>query len=170
MANTIKKICLYNPIHLLATTFGVGLLPFAPGTWGTLAAIPFYLLMRNLSLFHYCGLIVLLFGIGVWVSEIVTRDVGVYDYPQIVFDETVGFLATMIALPHHWLWIVLGFLLFRFFDILKPWPINWVDHEVRNGLGVMLDDLLAAIYASIVLRIILLVALHMHLLLSFIQP
>lgn len=151
-----RKLKLYNPIHFLAAGFGTGFLPFAPGTWGTLIAIPFYYFMRNLPLSYYGALVVLAFGIGVWVCENATQYLGVYDHKSIVWDEVVGYWITMFAMPHHWIWIVAGFALFRFFDILKPWPINWVDREVRNGLGIMLDDVLAAVYSAIVLRIIIL--------------
>jgi phosphatidylglycerophosphatase A len=149
-----QKLKLSNPIHLLASTFGVGLIPFAPGTWGTVAAIPFYLLLCKLPLYYYCGVVALLFGIGVWLSAITMRDLGVYDHPQIVIDETVGFFITMIAAPHSWIWIVIGFVLFRFFDILKPWPINVADEKIQNGFGIMFDDLLAAIFSLLVIQVL----------------
>ena len=158
-----KHLKLYNPIHFVASGFGVGLIPFAPGTWGTLIAIPFYYYLCNLPLAEYGAVVVLAFGIGVWVCEKATRYLGVYDHPSIVWDEVVGYWLTMLAMPHHWVWIAAGFVLFRIFDIWKPWPIYQVDQGMRNGLGIMLDDALAAVYASLVLRVIILTMLHFKL-------
>lgn len=165
MQNNVKRpaktLKLYNPVHFLASGFGTGFLPFAPGTWGTLIAIPLYYFMRNLPLPYYGAIVVLAFGIGVWICEAAMQYLEVYDHKSIVWDEIVGYWITMIAMPQHWIWMLAGFLLFRFFDILKPWPINWVDKEIRNGFGIMFDDVLAAVYAAIVLRIIIiLIALY----------
>ena len=136
-----------NPIHLLAFGFGSGAMPKAPGTWGTLAAVPLYLLMEPLSLPVYLFLLLLLTLVGVWLCHRTASDMGVHDHPGIVWDEFVGYLITMIAAPAGWVWIVVGFMLFRFFDILKPWPIRWVDTHVHGGFGIMLDDLLAGLMA-----------------------
>lgn len=141
-----------DPVYFIAFGFGAGLLPYAPGTWGTLVAIPLYLMLAGLSPLLYLLMVFVLFLIGVWCSDIVTADLGEQDYPGIVWDEVVGYLLTMFAAPKGILWVLLGFLLFRFFDILKPMPINLVDKHIQGGLGVMLDDVLAAIPACLILH------------------
>lgn len=143
-----------NPIHFLAFGFGSGTLPWAPGTWGTIAAIPIYLLLRDLSLFYYIILLSVVILAGIWICDVAEKAVGIPDYSGIVWDEIAGFLLTMLAVPPGWQWIVLGFILFRLFDIWKPWPIRWIDQFVKGGLGVMLDDLLAAVYAGVSLQIL----------------
>jgi len=141
-----------NPIHFLAFGFGSGAMPFAPGTFGTLAALPIYLLMLPLNLWAYLAVVLVMTSLGVWLCHVTSRDLGVHDHGGIVWDEIVGYLITMIAAPPGWQWIVAGFVLFRFFDIIKPWPIGWVDQRVQGGLGIMLDDVLAAILAWAVLQ------------------
>lgn len=144
---------LRSPYHWLAFGFGSGLLPKAPGTWGTLAAIPLYLLLAELPLGWYLGVTAALFLLGIPVCGRVGRELGVHDHGAIVWDEVVGFLVTMCAVPAQWPWILAGFLLFRLFDILKPWPIGPVDRRVGGGLGVMADDLLAGLMACGVLQL-----------------
>lgn len=144
-----------NPIHFLAFGFGSGTLPIAPGTWGTIAAIPIYLLLRDLSLFYYVLVLLVVIGAGIWLSDVTERDIGIPDYSGIVWDEIAGFLITMFAAPRQWIWIVVGFVLFRLFDIWKPWPIQKIDSYVKGGLGVMLDDVFAGIYALIGLQVML---------------
>lgn len=141
-----------DPVYFIAFGFGSGLLPKAPGTWGTLAAIPVYLLMHTYSLPIYLAMTVALFILGVYVSAKVTKDLGIQDFSGIVWDEVVGYLLTMTAAPFGLIWIVLGFLLFRVFDIWKPFPISYVEKQVQGGLGVMLDDALAALPAWLILR------------------
>lgn len=143
-----------NPCYFFAFGFGSGLLPIAPGTWGTIAAIPIYLLMQNLPWQLYAGITVLLIVVGVWFCEVTERALGVHDYSGIVWDEVCGYLLTMFAAPAGWIWIIIGFILFRIFDIWKPWPVGWVDKNVEGGLGVMVDDLVAAVYAWLVLQIL----------------
>ncbi len=143
-----------DPVHLLATGFGAGLLPKAPGTFGTLAAVPFYLLLARLPLSVYLVALVLGILAGIWICGRTSRDLGVHDHPGIVWDEFAGFFVTMIAAPAGWLWVVVGFVLFRVFDILKPWPIGWLDRRVQGGVGIMLDDLLAGAYAWVVLQLL----------------
>ena len=138
---------LRNPSHLLAFGFGSGLAPVAPGTFGTLVGIPFFLLFSLTSLPLYLLLTVLMFLVGVVVCERCSRDLGVHDHSGIVWDEITGFLVTMIAVPFEWHWVLSGFLLFRFFDILKPWPIRWFDRRVGGGFGIMVDDLIAGLFA-----------------------
>lgn len=145
-----------RPAHFLALGFGSGLVPWAPGTWGTLAAVPVYWLLATLSLPLYLGVVVLFFAAGVYFCEVTSRDAGVHDHPAIVWDEIVGYLITMAAVPVNWYWPLLGFLLFRFFDILKPWPIRYLDRYVSGGFGIMIDDALAGVFAWAVLQALLL--------------
>lgn len=137
--------------HWIAFGFGSGLSPKAPGTVGTLAAIPLYLLMSPLHWTLYAGLLLIFTILGIWVCGRVADDLGAKDPSAIVWDEFVGFLLTMIVAPPGWFWIVAGFLAFRLFDIWKPWPIRVVDRQVGGGLGIMLDDIIAGIMAALVL-------------------
>lgn len=150
----IPKGFLKNPIHLLALGFGTGYAPKMPGTIGTLVGILFYLPMIYLSWPIYTGVTIVLFLLGIWLCEVTAGHLGVHDHGGIVWDEIVGFLITMTAVPSDWRFVVLGFVLFRLFDIWKPWPISWLDSKVTGGLGIMMDDVLAGIYALIVLQII----------------
>ncbi|MCW8853623.1 MAG: phosphatidylglycerophosphatase A [Gammaproteobacteria bacterium] len=151
----IPPVLLKNPVHFLSLGFGSGLMPKAPGTFGTLAAIPVYLLMANLSVLVYSIVTVALFVVGIYLCQKTTDELKVHDHSGIVFDEIVGFLITMIALPVTWQWIIAGFILFRLFDILKPWPISWLDKKVHGGLGIMLDDVLAGVFALVIMQLIL---------------
>ena len=141
-----------NPVYFIAFGFGSGLMPVAPGTWGTLAAFPVYLLLINSHWSVYLLCTLLAFMLGVWVSDKVSDELGVYDYKGIVWDEIVGYLLTMFLAPKGFLWMVLGFILFRIFDIWKPQPIRLVDQKVHGGMGIMLDDVLAAIPAWAILQ------------------
>jgi len=145
---------LRNPIHLLAFGFGSGCLPHAPGTFGTLVGVGFYLLLRPLPLPPYLLLLGLAFLLGVWVCGRTSRDLGVHDHSGIVWDEIVGYLVTMALAPPGWVWVLLGFVLFRLFDILKPWPISTIDRRLGGGLGIMLDDVLAGLYGLLVLWLV----------------
>ena len=139
-------------VYWLAVGFGSGLAPKAPGTAGTVIAIPFFLLMNNLVLWQYLAVVLVLLIAGVWICDVAAKQLGVHDDPSIVWDEIVGYLITMIAAPPGWLWIVVGFVLFRLFDILKPWPIRIIDRRVHGGIGIMLDDVLAAVFALVLLH------------------
>ncbi|MBT3048326.1 MAG: phosphatidylglycerophosphatase A [Candidatus Thiodiazotropha sp. (ex Clathrolucina costata)] len=143
-----------KPTHLLAFGFGSGLLPKAPGTYGTLVGVPLYLLMQPLPLLSYILLVALGFVAGLWLCQRAAEDLGVHDHSGIVWDEMVGYLAAMAFAPPGWIWIVIGFLLFRLFDIFKPWPIRWIDRRVKGGLGIMLDDLAAGIYSAGVISLL----------------
>ncbi len=137
-----------SPWHVLAFGFGAGLAPRAPGTIGTLVAVPIHLLIAPLPL-ALEGLVVAALAVaGIAICGRAAEDLGVGDHPGIVWDEIVGFLLTMLAAPAGWPWIVAGFVAFRFFDIVKPWPVSLADREVHGGLGVMLDDLIAGLYAG----------------------
>jgi phosphatidylglycerophosphatase A len=147
----------WHPAVLLATWFGAGLLPVTPGTWGSLAALPFAWLIQ--SRWGDLGLIlgaVLVFAVGWWVSAIVGRASGVKDAGAIVIDEVAAQWLVLAAAPLDPFAYALAFLLFRVADILKPWPASWADRHVDGGLGVMLDDVFAAIYAGGVLSLVLL--------------
>ena len=144
-----------NPIHFLAFGFGSGTLPTMPGTWGTAIAIPIYLAMQHWGWAAYTVVLVILAVAGIGICGKTSSDLKVHDHPGIVWDEIVGFLITMFLLPTTWLWIGLGFVAFRVFDILKPWPIAAIDRRVQGGLGIMLDDWLAGIYACLCLHFLL---------------
>lgn len=146
-----------NPVHFLAFGFGSGAMPVAPGTFGTLVAVPIYWWLQPLTLWLYLAVVVVVTLVGIWLCHITSRDLGVHDHGGIVWDEIAGYLITMIAAPPGWQWMVVGFVLFRFFDILKPWPIGWADRHVQGGLGIMLDDVLAAFFAWAVLQVSVLV-------------
>ncbi len=143
----LTRLSLSNPIHFLALGFGSGMMAKAPGTFGTLAAIPIYLLMAPLSIEWYLGLTLLSVILGFYICHVAAKDMGVHDHGAIVWDELAGLLITMIAAPAGWVWIVIGFTLFRFFDILKPWPIRWLDAKVKGGFGIMIDDVLAGLFS-----------------------
>jgi len=117
-----------------------------------LAAVLPYLWLRELPLLGYLGAIVVAFVVGVYLCERTSRDLGVHDHGGIVWDEFVGLWITLILVPPGWGWLLLGFVLFRFFDIIKPQPIGWADKKVAGGFGIMLDDVLAGIYAWGVLQ------------------
>ncbi|MDB4223730.1 phosphatidylglycerophosphatase A [Granulosicoccus sp.] len=143
---------LSSTANFIALGGGLGLAPKAPGTFGTLLGIPLLFLMPA-NLVAYIVVVVVLFVLGVWCCDVCAKNLGVHDHPGIVWDEVVGYLITMMAVPKTFLWIVVGFAVFRFFDILKPWPIGWVDKHVHGGLGIMLDDVLAAVFSLIVIQI-----------------
>lgn len=141
-----------SPVHFLAFGFGSGLAPKAPGTFGTLAAIPLYLLLVQLPLWGYVLAVLAVTLAGVWICGESSRQLGVHDHSGIVWDEFAGFLVTMTAAPQGWVWVVLGFALFRLFDIWKPFPVRFADRNVHGGLGIVLDDVLAGVYAGLVLQ------------------
>lgn len=118
-----------------------------------MVAVPIYLAMNYLALWQYLVLVLVFFVTGVWICEVAAKQLGVHDDPSIVWDEIVGYLITMIASPPGWFWIIAGFVLFRLFDILKPWPIRFIDKKVKGGMGIMLDDVLAAVFALVILQI-----------------
>ena len=145
---------LTSPVHFLAFGLGSGLAPKAPGTFGTLAAVPFYWLLAMLPLWAY-GLAVVMAAIaGVWICGESSRRLGVHDHGGIVWDEFVGLWITLFAAPQGWLWLIVGFALFRLFDIWKPWPICMADRQVSGGFGIMLDDILAGLYALASLQLL----------------
>ena len=141
-------------ILLLATGFGVGNSPLAPGTLGTLVAIPiYYFLSENPSPLYEITLVGFFF-LSVWISENAERFFGRKDDQRIVIDEIIGFLITMLWIPKTIPFIIIGFFLFRFFDILKPFPIRHLEKGLKGGYGVVLDDVVAGVYANIVLHVL----------------
>ncbi|MDC0084943.1 phosphatidylglycerophosphatase A [Oceanospirillaceae bacterium] len=142
----------FNPIHLLALGFGSGAAPKAPGTCGTLVAVLIYWPLSQLSPEHYLLMLLVTSVMGIYICGQTAKELGVHDHGSIVWDEFVGFWITMFAAPVGWVWVVVGFVLFRFFDIIKPWPISWIDKNITGGLGIMLDDVIAGVMAAGVLQ------------------
>ena len=149
------KFLFSHPAHMLSFGFGSGLARYAPGTFGTLAAFPIYwYLAPRLPDNQFMLFLILAFFIGIWVCGITGRALGVADYGGIVWDEIVAMLLVLFFTPTGWYWSLLAFILFRFFDILKPPPIRHFDSNWHGGLGVMFDDLLAAGYALLCMAVI----------------
>ena len=148
----LPKSLWHNPLHFVAFGFGAGALPFAPGTFGTLMAIPFYWLLQHLPSTAYLIIVIAITIGSIIISDRVAKEINVHDHPGMCLDEIVGYLITMLYAPKGILWIVIGFLLFRLFDIWKPWPIRLIDEQVHGGLGIILDDVLAGIYSFVLLQ------------------
>ena len=144
---------LRDPGHLLSFGFGSGLSPYAPGTAGTLAAVPLYLLLSTLNPIVYLLITLASVMLGVFLCDRTSKALGVHDHAAIVWDEFAGFFITMLFVPVSLTTVILGFCLFRVFDILKPWPASVIDTRMQGGLGVMLDDVVAGIYAMLVLQL-----------------
>ena len=140
-----------DPVHFLAFGFGAGLSPVAPGTAGTVVAVGLELLMRPLGLPVRVAIVIAVCAVGVWICGESARRLGAHDHPGIVWDEFAGYFLAMLAAPPGWPWVLAGFVLFRFFDVLKPWPIRELDHGIHGGLGIMLDDLVAGLFAGLIL-------------------
>lgn len=154
-----RRRLLASPAGWIACGFGSGLTPKAQGTFGSLAAIVPWLFLRGLSMPAWLGVIALSFAVGVWACDVAGRIVGVDDHRSLVWDEFVGLWITLLpALVAPWWAVIAGFVLFRLFDVWKPWPIAWFDRRVKGGFGVMLDDMFAGIFAGIVLYLVLLLA------------
>ena len=149
--SALKKVALHSPSGLLAFGFGSGLSPFAPGTMGTLVAVPFIFALRSLGETGFWLALVLLFLLGVWLCENVSRKLGVHDHGGIVWDEMVGYWLSAAFVPLQWHWLLAAFLLFRFFDIVKPWPIRQLDRKISGGFGIMVDDVVAALFTLVIL-------------------
>ena len=152
--STSGEFKLTNPIQFLALGFGSGLLPKAPGTFGTLAAIPVFLLLAPLSTVYYLSVVIVFSLLGIYLCGYAAKAAGVHDHPAIVWDEIVGFLITMFMVPISWQSVVVGFVLFRLFDIVKPWPISYLDKHCHGGFGIMIDDIVAGLAALALMHII----------------
>ena len=148
---------LKRPVCFLGLGFGSGLAPFAPGTFGTIAAIPIYMLMELLPLTIYLLVTTIFFILGIYICQKSADWLGKDDPSAVVWDEIVGYLVTMIVAPAGWQWVIIGFVLFRIFDIMKPWPVSLADKKLHGGFGIMLDDVVAGIYAAISLQVLILV-------------
>ena len=151
--NKVPEGSLKNPLHFLALGFGSGTAPVAPGTFGTVAAIPVYLLLIQLPFVGYLISVILISVVGIYICGRTAEDWGVHDHSAIVWDEIAGFLVTMMLAPVSLISIVLGFAYFRLFDIWKPFPISWLDKKVEGGFGIMIDDILAGVFAALLLQL-----------------
>jgi len=145
---------LSDPVLFLAFGFGSGLARKAPGTLGTLAAVPVYWLFAQAGTAIYSVLTLVVMVAGVWICGQAAEKLGEHDFGGIVWDEIAGLLITMALVPFSWQALVAGFLLFRLFDIVKPWPIRWADRRVQGGFGIMLDDVLAGVIAGLLLLLL----------------
>jgi phosphatidylglycerophosphatase A len=147
LARTVWK----DPVHILAFGFGTGLAPFAPGTFGSLPGILLFWLTMGFGLYIQLGIAVAITLAGIWICGESARRIGVHDHGGIVWDEIVGMYVTLLVAPVSVSGWILAFVLFRAMDIVKPWPIRDMDHSIGGGVGIMLDDLAAALYAAILL-------------------
>jgi phosphatidylglycerophosphatase A len=150
--NLVRTV-LTDPVHILAFGFGTGLSPVAPGTVGSLVGVAFAWLSRDLGLLPQLAIAAAIIVAGIWICGESARRIGVHDHGGIVWDEIAGMYVTLLVAPPTLVGWGLGFALFRLFDILKPWPIRDLDHRLGGGVGIMLDDLAAALYALILLAL-----------------
>ncbi len=147
MKHPDRQFLLSHPAHFLALGFGAGLIRKAPGTWGTLMAFPIYALAQLGGFTAVAVAALVFFIVGIWASDVSGRALGVSDHGGIVIDEIAAFLLVLAFAPATWSWWLIAFLLFRVFDIWKPWPISLADRKIKGGFGVMFDDVLAAGYS-----------------------
>jgi phosphatidylglycerophosphatase A len=138
----------------IATLGGVGNLPKAPGTYGTLATLPLCYLVMGWGVTAHLLVVGLVVVVGIWAANVAAGVMGRKDPSQVVVDEAAGILLTMVGAPAGWVWIGVGFVLFRIFDIWKPWPVGWLDRNLPGGLGIMVDDLAAGGYAFLLLNVL----------------
>lgn len=143
----LNKICLTNPWHLIAVGFGSGLMPKAPGTFGSLAAVPLCIGLMYLDWYYAVIAAVLTFFLGWYASSVTEKAMGMHDNSSIVIDEFDGMFISILFFPAQWYLAFLAFILFRIFDVLKPWPISFFDKYIGGGLGIMLDDVIAGLFA-----------------------
>jgi phosphatidylglycerophosphatase A len=149
--DNLARTVMTDPVHILAFGFGTGLAPFAPGTFGSLPGILLFWLTMDYGLYVQLGVALTITLAGFWICGESARRIGVHDHGGIVWDEIVGMYVTLLAAPVSLTGWVLAFVLFRIMDIVKPWPIRDLDHRIDGGVGIMLDDLAAALYAAILL-------------------
>lgn len=150
---TLKQVALGSPTGFLAFGFGSGLSPFAPGTMGTLAAIPFTFVLKSLGPTGFWIVLILLFLLGIKLCSHASQKLGVHDHGGIVWDEMVGYWLAVAFVPLHWHWLLAAFVLFRFFDIFKPWPIRQLDKKISGGFGIMVDDVVAGLFTMLLLAV-----------------
>jgi len=161
MPNKNRKIQLNelkDPVVFIALGLGSGLAPKAPGTAGTLLTVPLVYFLQQQSTLIYALVTLFVLATGSWICGYAAKKLQVHDHSAIVYDEVAGFLITMLLVPAGWPWMLAGFVLFRFFDAVKPWPISWVDKNVHGGFGIMIDDVIAG---TVSLAILLLVQQYM---------
>lgn len=152
-----RRALLAHPAGWIACGFGSGLIPVAPGTAGSFAALLPWFALRELPLAWFAAALALAFALGVWVCDWAVRTSKIADPGAVVWDEFVGqwiALLPLVLQPHSDRWIFAGFMLFRLFDIAKPWPVSWADRRIPGGFGVMLDDAIAGVYAAIALGLL----------------
>lgn len=150
-----RRLRMNNPWHLLATGYGSGLSSVMPGTIGSLAAIPFWLLLNQLPWQLYLLMLIFSISSGVYLCHQTAKDIRVHDHSSIVWDEFVGIWITLMALPvNNWQWLIAGVVIFRVLDIGKPWPIRWFDRNVQGGIGIMIDDIVAGIFSAGIIYLI----------------
>jgi len=141
-------------VTLIATGFGAGFMPVAPGTAGTALAVPVAWGAAHLGEAGYLLVLVAVTAFGIWAADVYEETTGARDNQRIVIDEVAGYLLTLAAVPRGPFNLVVGFGLFRLFDAWKPWPVRWIDERVSGGLGVVLDDLGAGVYGAVILVVL----------------
>ena len=157
MSDKNRKIYLRelkDPVVFLALGFGSGLAPKAPGTAGTLMTIPLVYLLQQQTLLVYLLVTLFVLLTGSWICGYAAKKLQVHDHSAIVYDEVAGFLITMFMMPESWSLMLMGFVLFRFFDVVKPWPISWFDKNLHGGFGIMFDDVIAGIISLLCLMLL----------------
>ena len=156
MTNIKLRDVFSHPAFFLATGFGIGLIPYAPGTWGSLLGILFYLALHSLGwvLIWELVFILLFFFLALLACNITLEKFGISDYPALVIDETVAMMLLLITVPTSCIWVIIAFLTFRILDIFKPWPISTIDAKIKSGLGVMLDDLVAVLIGGFLIYMV----------------
>ena len=147
------RFLITNPCHFVALGLGSGLIPKAPGTFGTMLGFPIYFLIQSQSYWIYILTVIALFFVGAYCAGVTARNLNQHDHRSIVIDEVVGILIGLFMCPADWRWWLAVFILFRIFDIYKPFPINLIDQRVTGGKGVMLDDVLAGVFTLIIIQI-----------------
>lgn len=150
-----RRRLLKHPLGWIAAGFGAGFSPRAPGTVGSIAALaPWWFLMQDLSPLAYLAVVAAGFALGTWAAHWVIRETRIEDPGLVVWDEYVGVWIALFAAPAGWPWMLAGLVLFRIFDIAKPWPVSWADRKLHGGFGAMLDDALAGLYALLLLQLV----------------
>jgi phosphatidylglycerophosphatase A len=142
-----------HPLYFLAMGFGSGLSKWMPGTAGTVMAVPLFLLFQPLGLYWHLGIVLVTMIAGIYICDWVAKDMAIKDPGCIVWDEFVGLWITLILCPPGWYWVLLGFVLFRIFDIAKPWPVSWLDKNLTGGFGIMMDDVAAGLMGLVCLQL-----------------
>lgn len=149
--DNLARAVMTDPVNFLAFGFGTGLAPVAPGTFGSIPGLVLFWLTMDFGLYVQLGIAASMTLVGIWICGESARRIGVHDHGGIVWDEIVGMYVTLMVAPVSIVGFVLAFILFRVMDIVKPWPIRDLDHSIHGGLGIMLDDLVAALYAALLL-------------------